>query len=301
MLKFVIMQSFILEFEVLTPVHIGGLRDLNRRIHRLEDTINEIERLFSSPEYKIFVDEMKRRLQENIELLKKCYPFSDGYRFIRDGNGNPIVPGSSIKGAFSSGIEHYKGFEFNTIERNKAFRNIMFRDAYLNEKDLIDTEVVIGGRLLLKVEAIRPGVKFETEMIYKENNTLRLDEVFVYPTIKTLHIIKLIIDKGHGRFLPQKEILEYFKKFISLFPDLFRDSQIVRNKTSEIFDFIKENGMLLRLGKFTGMLSKITLQDYEREYNNVSRGPLKYVGRLSRGVNKNMYYMGFVKIKIKND
>ena len=276
---------FVLEGTVLSPVHITGITKQNierKYVRRILEVKNELERLVGRRKE---IDDYFRKISENLEKIKK---FAGDWReFIKDGNGNPFIPGSSLKGSFASSIEHFKKWDLHSETRKFAFQNLIFRDAYLRKEDLTRANIIISqSRILDNVEVLKPGTKFKTELTYKENDLIKMEEVFVYPVLRTLKIVDLIIQKGKGNYLP-KEVLEYYDEYIKRFGKDFAPE-----KLNEKFEFVKEKGMIIRLGKYTGKLCKVTLESFENTYKE-SLQTGRYIGRLSLNL-----LMGFVKIKI---
>ncbi len=280
------MEVFLLRGIILSPVHITGLtkQNIQRKYQkRILNVKREFERIVGK---RKDIGEYFKKIEEKLNDLMR---FAGDWReFIKDGNGNPYIPGSSLKGSFASGIEHYKNWKLEDEIRKSAFQNIGFRDAYLRKEDLTKADIVISrNRILDNVEVLKPGTKFETEMIYKENNLLKIEEVFVYPTLKTLKIVDLIIKKGKENLLPG-EVTGYYNKYISKFGNDFN-----KEKLEEKYKFVRNEGLIIRLGKYTGKLCKVTLQSFESVYKeSLERG--RYIGRVALNL-----LMGFVKIEIK--
>jgi len=278
--------KILLEGIVLSPVHIGSItwKNIEKKKKIVEEVEKEFLRIVGEKEY---IKNYFKYLKEKVDKLSK---FARDWReFIKDANDNFIIPGSSIKGSFSSCIEHYKGWKIDDIRRNIAFQNIVFRDVYIKKEDVIRANIFISKSKppLENVEVIRPGTKFLLEMIYKNNPYLTLEELFVYPLLKNLKIFNLIIKKGEQKVLP-KEVVEIYEKYVYKFGENF-----IPNDISAQFEFVKENSLLVRIGKYTGKLSKITLFEFENTYKDLQGSELRYVGRISENI-----LMGIVKLKI---
>jgi len=279
----------ITEGEIVSPIHIGGLiqESIEKKIRRVQKVVSDFEQIVGKRK------ETDSYLNNPLEKIRKLHKFVGRKgEFLKDTLKNPIIPGSSIKGSFASAIEHYKGWKLydKNNKRQLAFQNIEFRDVHLKRRDLARATVIINDKLLLNnIEVLKPGTKFNLEIIYKESPDLRLEEVLTYPTLKTLRIINLIIKKRRKSWLPT-EVIKYYNSYLNIFRGDFS-----KNVLEKKFDFIKRNGLMIRLGKYTGKLAKITLSNFEKEYNNVMRSKLRYAGRKCNGV-----LMGFVKLKILN-
>ena len=279
-------NKILLEGIVLSPVHISSItwKNIEKKKKMIEEVEKEFIRIVGEKED---VKNYFKYLKEKVDKLTK---FARDWReFIKDANGNFIIPGSSIKGSFSSCIEHYKGWKIDDIRRNVAFQNIVFRDIYIKKEDIIRANILISKSKppLENVEVIRPRTKFLVEIIYKENPYVTLEELFVYPFLKNLKIFNLIIKKGEREVLP-KEVIEIYEKYVSKFGENFTPNNI-----SALFKFVKENSLLIRIGKYTGKLSKITLLEFENTYKGLYDSEIRYVGRISENM-----LMGIVKLKI---
>jgi len=279
-------NKILLEGTVLSPVHIGSItwKNIEKKKKIIEEVEKEFLRIAGEKDY---IKNYFKYLREKIDKLGK---FAGDWRdFIKDPNGNPIIPGSSIKGSFSSCIEHYKGWTIDDERRKTAFQNIEFRDVYLKKEDLIRVNILISKNRppLENVEVIKPGTKFLLEIVYKENPYFTLEEIFVYPLLKNLKIFSLIIRKGKQNILP-KDVVEIYERYIAKFGESFNPIDI-----STQFEFVKENSLLIRIGKYTGKLSKITLSEFENVYKSIYNSELRFIGRISQDI-----LMGIIKLKI---
>ncbi|MGC9079965.1 MAG: RAMP superfamily CRISPR-associated protein, partial [Nanopusillaceae archaeon] len=219
----------------------------------------------------------------------------DNKYFIRDGNGIPFIPGSSIKGAISTAIEYYKKWKIDDEKRKEAFRNVIIRDSYLNSNDLTMGKVIIGKmKRMFDIEVIKPGTKFKLE-IEILSNSITINDIMVYSTLRNLKIIKLINDLGYFDKLPN-EIRTYYNNFMSKFRSYNFDNP---SYDKNMVDFVRQNGFIMRLGKYTGALSKVT-GSFDRNYNYISlQRKFKYLGRLIKlGQSQNEVLMGYIVFKI---
>jgi len=278
-------QKIIFEAKVLTPIHISGLskKSIEEKIERINKVMNELERLGGNIE---IVKKLRREYLEKVEKLAK---YARDWKEFMKSEDRVIIPGSSIKGSFASAIEHYKNWRLDNDDRERAFQNIIFRDVYLSKNYLERGNIIISDRKIINdIEVLRIGTSFELVMIFKENTLLKLEEVLTYPALKNILIIDVIYRVKKDNFL-LNDVKEYYIKYLNTF-----NKDFTIDKLDEKYKFVRENGIIIRLGKYTGLLSKATLKSFENNLNKAYNRD-KYIGRLYN----NRYLMGFLKLAIK--
>jgi len=283
------MTKIIFNAKVLTPIHISSFsrKSIEKKREKINTVMKELVSLGGS---KNIIKILEKEYETKLEKLEKYA--SDPKEFIKL-QGKYVFPASTIKGVFSSSIEHYRNWRLNDIERNRIFQNLIFRDVYLPKEFFEKGRILIdNSRFLDGIEVLKPNSTFEIEMIIKESQNLRIEEIFVYPTLKTLMIIDLIMSLKKESLLPQ-EILEYYHNYLNSFNNDFG-----REKLDEKYRFVLNNGLIIRVGKFCGKLSKVTLDSFTKIFQHAKKSG-KYIGKVYVKDDKK-YLVGFLKLEIRD-
>jgi len=283
------MTKIVFNAKVLTPIHISGFskKSIEEKKEKIEKIMKELINLGGDEN---IVKILEKEYIIKLEKLKKYA--SDQKDFIKL-QGRYVFPASTLKGVFSSSIEHYVNWKLNNIERNRIFQNLIFRDVYLPGDFFERGKILIDNRKFLDgVEVLKPTSLFEIEMIVKEIQNLKIEEVVVYPTLKTLMIIDLIMNLKKESLLTQ-EILEYYHNYLNLFGRDFG-----KERLDEKYRFVLKNGLIVRVGKYCGKLSKITLESFIKTLQIASQNG-KYIGKVYVKDDKK-HLMGFLKLEVKS-